>query len=136
GLQAGPPAANLDAGYACRGGVSKINPYDAPPDYAGVRKLIAARDASLGASMEMLRAKKNWDPMRLEQFRAGAIRQLKAEPLPAEDVAAEVRCWQTEIDWAKVPTLGGWADAFFNEFNEADLRGLGGAGIPVVQKWK
>jgi NADH:ubiquinone oxidoreductase subunit F (NADH-binding)/NADH:ubiquinone oxidoreductase subunit E len=135
-LQAGPPAADLDAGYVCRGGDSKISPYEATPDYAGVRKAIAARNASLATAMETLRTSQNWDPVRLEQFRASAIRQLRGESQPASDVVDAVRAWQTEDQWAKGPAIGGWADSFFNEFNDADLRGLGGAGIPVIQKWK
>jgi NADH:ubiquinone oxidoreductase subunit F (NADH-binding)/NADH:ubiquinone oxidoreductase subunit E len=135
-LQAGPPASDLDAGHAYRGGVSRINPYESTPDYAGVRKAIAARDTSLKAAIEVLRTNKNWDPQRLEEFRAGAVRQLRFESQPEPDVVEAVRAWQTENDWAKGPTMGGWADAFFNEFNDADLRGLGGAGIPVIQKWK
>ncbi len=135
-LKDGPPGPDLDAGNGYRGGVSKINPYESTPDYAGVRKLIAARDASLAAAMELLRTNKSWDPVRLDQFRASAIRQLRSDSQPDPDVVEAVRAWQTENDWAKGPTMGGWADAFFNEFNDADLRGLGGAGIPVIQKWK
>jgi formate dehydrogenase beta subunit len=135
-LQAGPPAADLDAGNAYRGGVSRINPYGNTPDYAGVRKAIAARDTSLKAAIEVLRTSRNWDPQRLEEFRAGAVRQLRGDSQPSSDVVEAVRAWQSEDQWAKGPTMGGWADAFFNEFNDADLRGLGGAGIPVVQKWK
>jgi formate dehydrogenase len=47
-----------------------------------------------------------------------------------------VQCWQTEAEWAKGPQLGGWADIFLDEIREADLRGLGGAGIPAAQKWR
>ena len=135
-LQSGPPRPDLDASGTYRGGVSKINPYESTPDYAGVRKVIAARDASLAAATEILRASKNWEPLRLDEFRANAIRQLRSESQPIDDVVQAVRGWQTEESWAKGPAIAGWADAFFSEFDAADLRGLGGAGIPVIQKWK
>ncbi len=53
-----------------------------------------------------------------------------------DDVAAAVRCWQTEEDWAKGADLAGWSESLLNELKEADLRGMGGAGIPATQKWR
>src|SRR5439155_2097015 len=47
-----------------------------------------------------------------------------------------VRCWQMEGDWAKGPDLGGWSEGLLNEITDADLRGMGGAGIPAAQKWR
>ena len=44
--------------------------------------------------------------------------------------------WQTEDDWAKGPELAGWSEALLDELKEADLRGMGGAGIPAAQKWR
>ncbi len=135
-LQAAPPAPDRDAAPAGVRGDAKIDPYgDAPKEYLAVRRLIAARDASIRAAMTLLQTRNQWDAARLEQFRMGAIRQMRMDA-PPEEVADAVRCWQTEADWAKGPELGGWADAALNEFKDADLRGLGGAGIPVVQKWR
>src|ERR1044071_4070967 len=51
-------------------------------------------------------------------------------------VREAVRSWQTEDDWAGGPTLGGWSDVLLDQIRDADLRGLGGAGIPAVQKWR
>jgi len=51
-------------------------------------------------------------------------------------VREAVRRWQMETEWAKGPELGGWSDALLDEIRDADLRGLGGAGIPAVQKWR
>src|SRR5205807_6469308 len=45
-------------------------------------------------------------------------------------------CWLTEEDWAKGPALGGWSESVLNELKDADLRGMGGAGIPAIQKWR
>ena len=124
-----------DQGYSAKDW--RIDPYRGnAPEYLGVRKAIVARDASLTASSQMLKAKSGWGPWRVEQFRQGAIRQMRTEvPMEAEVVAA-VRCWQTESDWAKGADLGGWADALLDEFKDADLRGMGGAGIPATQKWR
>jgi len=129
------PQEDLDAGHECLHGVVRVDPYNGTSDYAAARKVIAARDASLRAAMELLRTTNGWDAQRLEQFRAGAIGQPGAdEPFP--EVADAVLAWQTETAWAKGPQLGGWADAVLKEFDDADLRGLGGAGIPASQKWR
>ena len=121
-----PPAPDTDIDFQCLRGASRINPYEGMPDYQAVRKALAARDASLDATAELLRTTKNWDAERLDRFRLGAVRQLRGEA-PPDDVVKEIRAWQTENNWA---------DAFFNEMKDADLRGLGGAGIPAIQKWK
>ena len=51
-------------------------------------------------------------------------------------VEQALRCWHTEDEWAKGPELAGWSEILLNELKDADLRGLGGAGIPATQKWK
>jgi NADH:ubiquinone oxidoreductase subunit F (NADH-binding)/NADH:ubiquinone oxidoreductase subunit E len=150
------PPCDHDADLPYKAADWVIDPYTGKPsEYAAVRKLIAARDASLAASIEVLRALSEaavaaavaeqedasyavgelWPPERLSEFRTAAVRQLHGEDV-APIVEKAVRHWQTEGDWAKGPKLGGWSDAFFNEFKKADLRGLGGAGIPAMQKWK
>ena len=136
-MQAVPPRADCDTDHAPRPGNSRVDPYNGKiSPYLAVRKVIAAREASLDAATEVLRASKGWGHERLEQFRARARRPSRLEtPLPRE-VAAAARDWQTEDAWAKGPQIGGWADAFFQGFDEAGLRGLGGAGIPVSQKWR
>lgn len=106
------------------------------PEYTGVRKAIALRNASLSKAAETLTAKFGWGPDRVEQFRQGAIRQLRVEFKLQPEVEEAVLSWQTESDWAKGPELGGWAEALLNELKDADLRGLGGAGIPSTQKWR
>ena len=136
-LRGEPPPLDHDAdqNYSAKDWV--IDPYGGnAPEYLGVRKAIAARDASLSASAEILKTKSGWGPERVEQFRQGAIRQLCGDALPVPEIAAAVRCWQTETDWAKGPTLGGWAESLLNELKDADLRGMGGAGIPATQKWR
>jgi NADH:ubiquinone oxidoreductase subunit F (NADH-binding)/NADH:ubiquinone oxidoreductase subunit E len=136
-LQSGPPAPDLDANHVPTGGTTKLDPYNgATPDYLAVRTILAARDASLNAASEILRVQQYWDTADLAQFRLGALRQLRGNVTFSPEVVAAVRAWQTDQDWAKGPELGGWASAIFKEFNDADLRGLGGAGIPASQKWQ
>jgi NADH:ubiquinone oxidoreductase subunit F (NADH-binding)/NADH:ubiquinone oxidoreductase subunit E len=132
-----PPAQDLDADHVSTLGVTRLDPYDgAPPAYLAARKVVEARAASINAAIAALRTQKNWTSERLEEFRVGARRQLRANTLPNPEVAKAVLSWQTESDWAKGPEIGGWADAIFKELDDADLRGLGGAGIPASQKWK
>jgi len=109
---------------------------DGVTEYAGVLKALAARDASLEAAVQLLKTTKQWPTERAEQFRLGAVRRMPVGAVVDPEVAKAVLAWQTEADWAAGPTLGGWADAFFQELTDADLRGLGGAGIPATQKWK
>ena len=136
-LNGEPPAQDRDVDHVTTGGTTRLDAYDGqPPAYLGVRKLLEAREASLQAAMEILRSQGGWDRESLEQFRSGAVHRLRKDIKLPEEVVAAVRAWQTESDWAKGPTLGGWAGAFFKELNEADLRGLGGAGIPASQKWQ
>ncbi len=135
-LQGQPPAQDTDADHVSGLGTRKLDPYDGqPPAYTGVTKLIEARDASLQAAMDVLH-QGGWDRESVEKFREGAVHRLRKDIKLPEEVVAAVRAWQTEADWAKGPTLGGWAKAFFDEMNAADLRGLGGAGIPASQKWQ
>src|SRR3984893_5359126 len=72
----------------------------------------------------------------MEKFQVAALRQTRVNFELEPAVRDAVRAWQTEDDWAKGPSLGGWADALLDELKDADLRGLGGAGIPAVQKWR
>lgn len=114
-----------------------IDPYKgASPDYHAVRAAIGARDHAIGSAMEFLKNQPQWSPSMLEKFRVATIRQLRVDFDLEPAVREAVRAWQTEADWAKGHSLGGWSDLLLDEIKEADLRGLGGAGIPAVQKWK
>ncbi len=132
-----PPHPDHDADQSYSAKDWTIDPYGGEtPKYLAVRKALAARDASLAEAAEILKAKFGWGSERLEQFRRGAVRQLRTDDAVEPDVTEAVRCWQTEGDWAKGAGLGGWADALLDELRDADLRGMGGAGIPATQKWK
>lgn len=132
-----PTPPDLDATYSPALGKSLLDPYDgAPPSYLAARKVVEARDASIEAAVQSLRTSKGWGHERLEQFRTGAGRQSHRNPSLAPDVAEAIHCWQIGKDWAREPHLADWADAVLKEFDDADLRGLGGAGIPASQKWK
>ncbi len=132
-----PPHADRDAEQNSSAKDWMVDPYaDGTPKYHAVGKALAARDASLAAAVENLKAKFGWGPERIEDFRQGAICQMRGGEPIAPEVAEAVRCWQTETEWAKGTALGGWADALLNELKDADLRGMGGAGIPAETKWR
>src|SRR5450432_2909729 len=131
-----PPAPDHDIDQSLLGDGSMIDPYQGnSPDYRAVRAAITARDTSLSAAVEFLSAKPEWTLGMVEKFRIAAIRQMRVDFEMESAIRGAVRYWQTEDAWAKGPTLGGWSDILLDEIREADLRGLGGAGIPAVQKW-
>jgi NADH:ubiquinone oxidoreductase subunit F (NADH-binding)/NADH:ubiquinone oxidoreductase subunit E len=131
-----PPKPNLDRDHSGLPAASKIDPYaGAAPDYAGVRKAVALRDASLAASVRALTEKDHWSPRQIDQFRLGAVLQMRVDFPDDPLIAKAVRCWQTESDWAAGPELGGWSEALLKELKDAKLRGMGGAGIPAANKW-
>jgi NADH:ubiquinone oxidoreductase subunit F (NADH-binding)/NADH:ubiquinone oxidoreductase subunit E len=133
-LTGAPPAPNHDSELSYLKDGSVIDPYKGElSDYRAVRKAIAARNASIDAAAKVLETMRGWRLEMLEQFRVATIRKMRVEE---SLVRSAVLAWQTEDDWAKGPTLGGWSDKFLDEIRDADLRGLGGAGIPAVQKWR
>ena len=137
GLRAEIPTPDRDVDQSFMGEGTMINPYKGDsPDYRAVRAALRARDASLNRAIEFLQVHKNWTPGLAETFRVAAVRQLRIDFELEAEVHDAVRCWQTEDDWAKGPEFGGWSDALLNELRDADLRGLGGAGIPAMQKWR
>ncbi len=132
-----PPACDHDADQKFPSHEWAIDPYrGAPPEYLAVKKVIAARDASIASAGQVLAETRKWGTDKIEQFRRGAIGQPIPEPSLGDVVSDAVIEWQTAADWANDPSLGGWADALLDEIKAADLRGMGGAGIPAVQKWK
>jgi NADH:ubiquinone oxidoreductase subunit F (NADH-binding)/NADH:ubiquinone oxidoreductase subunit E len=136
-LKGAPPAPDHDHDHSGLGEGAMIDPYTGDsPDYQGVRVAVAARNRSLAAAMESLKSKPEWTPGMMEKFQVAALRQTRVNFELEPAVRDAVRAWQTEDDWAKGPSLGGWADALLDELKDADLRGLGGAGIPAVQKWR
>jgi NADH:ubiquinone oxidoreductase subunit F (NADH-binding)/NADH:ubiquinone oxidoreductase subunit E len=125
------PKPDYDADLPYRGEDFVLNPYGAKaPDYAGVRKALAVRDASLDAAAKAL-AGLGWTPGRIEQFRLQATRRQSSED---PEIAQAVLQWATDDQWAKGPTLGAWSEVLLKEIEDAKLRGLGGAGIPSPQK--
>ena len=132
-----PTKSDHDADQNFLGEGSMVDPYKGESrDYRAVRAAIAARDASLNAAMKLLTAKPEWTLGMVEKFRIAAIRQMRVDFEVEPAIRDAVRAWQTENDWAKGPTLGGWSDTLLDQIRDADLRGLGGAGIPAVQKWQ
>jgi NADH:ubiquinone oxidoreductase subunit F (NADH-binding) len=136
-LKGTPPTPDHDVDQRFLGDGAMIDPYKGnAPDYRTVRAAIAARDASLGAAIKILSAKPEWTFGMLEKFRLAAIGQMRVDFEMEPAVREAARCWQMETEWAKGREFGGWSDVLLDEIRDADLRGLGGAGIPAVQKWR
>ena len=136
-LQGKQPAPDHDVDQIFIRDDAMIDPYKGDsPDYRAVRAAVEARNASLTRAVEFLKRKPGWTAGMLENFRIAAMRQMRVEFETEPAVREAVHCWQTEKDWAQGPELGGWSDILLNELRDADLRGLGGAGIPAVQKWR
>ena len=136
-LQGVTPAPDHDLDQSFIGEDAMIDPYKGnSPDYRAVRAALALRDASLNKAMAFLKANTDSTPGALEKFRIAAIRQMRIDFEMESGIREAVRCWQTEDDWAKGQEFGGWSEILLNELQDADLRGLGGAGIPAVQKWR
>jgi NADH:ubiquinone oxidoreductase subunit F (NADH-binding)/NADH:ubiquinone oxidoreductase subunit E len=129
-----PPDHDVDQPYSSEKWT--IDPYRGNPShYAAVLKAIERRDAALDAAAKTLSAQWKWHAAQVELFRQHAVSrtsQLAVDP----EVDKAVRCWRTESEWAKGPELAGWSETLLSELNDADLRGLGGAGIPAIQKWR
>jgi formate dehydrogenase beta subunit len=51
-----------------------------------------------------------------------------------DEVCDAVRAWQTADGWAKDKEFGNWSETLLDQIKAADLRGMGGAGIPSIQK--
>jgi NADH:ubiquinone oxidoreductase subunit F (NADH-binding)/NADH:ubiquinone oxidoreductase subunit E len=132
-----PPKPDRDVDGPGLPATSKIDPYaGGPRDYAGVRKAVSLRDASLKASVQILTDMHWWSPRQIDQFRQGAILQMRVDFPDDPEITRAVRAWQTESDWAASPNLGGWSEGLLKELKDARLRGMGGAGIPAAQKWR
>jgi NADH:ubiquinone oxidoreductase subunit F (NADH-binding)/NADH:ubiquinone oxidoreductase subunit E len=135
-LRGASPVGDTDAGNFDATPSWLIDPYGkGKRDYEAARKVIAARDASLDAAVAILKSQKQWDVRMAGQFRLAAIQRGRTGFALEPEVSEAVREWQTGSAWAKGPTLGGWTDEFLEGLKEANLRGMGGAGIAAIQKW-
>ncbi len=113
----------------------QIDPYEGQPsDYAGVRKAVLARNTSILEASKLAAEKFNLGPHQIEEFRQNTVGESKLTSVSEAIVDKAVLAWQTDSDWAKGKTLGGWSEAILAEFEAGDLRGMGGAGIPVATK--
>lgn len=132
-----PPKSDHDADLPYTGNDWLINSYpNRPAEYTAITKAVQLRDASINASVEYLRGTGKFSADQLDRFRAACIGQLRVEFEVDPPVEQAVRDWQCATGWAKGPQYGDWADALIKEIGDADLRGMGGAGIPATQKWK
>ncbi|MCX8512751.1 MAG: NAD(P)H-dependent oxidoreductase subunit E [Chthoniobacteraceae bacterium] len=134
-LQGSRTAHDSDARDATNSPTFQVDPYEGKPcDYAGVGKVVIARNNSILAASKLAAEKFQLGPHQLEAFRQKAVGEDKAANQEDAKVNQAVLDWQSDSDWAKGKELGGWSEAILTEFEAADLRGMGGAGIPVSQK--
>jgi NADH:ubiquinone oxidoreductase subunit F (NADH-binding)/NADH:ubiquinone oxidoreductase subunit E len=116
-----------------------IDPYAGQPsDYRAVRKVADHRKSSIEKAVELLRTRAKWPIEYAERFRIAATQRMLVKFPVSAAMADAVRAWQTASAWAATPELGGWSEQCLAELDDAhaDLRGLGGAGIPATQKWR
>ena len=132
------PTADHDLDLPCSTADWKIDPYRVPSDYTAARKVAAARAESLRKAAQLLSGTMRWRAARADEFRAAAGSGRNIDNAADAVLCDAVCAWQTEQGWAAGAELGGWADSLLAELDDAhaDLRGLGGAGIPATQKWR
>lgn len=131
--EAPPPDSDADQGYSASHFM--INPYGKNrPDYAAALKAFSIRNASLEESSHVLASKFGWSSLRVEQFRRAALYRQSEEAKSDAEISEAAACWACDRDWAQGLSLGGWSETVLQEFKDADLRGMGGAGIPSIQK--
>jgi NADH:ubiquinone oxidoreductase subunit F (NADH-binding)/NADH:ubiquinone oxidoreductase subunit E len=133
------PAADLDAEHAFDLARCLIDPYEGKPsEYAAAKACAAARAASAARAAETLRSGAKWPAAAADRFKVAAVQRMLVKfPVPPA-IADAIQEWQTAEGWASTPELGNWSETFLKEFDDAhaDLRGLGGAGIPAATKWR
>ena len=96
-----------------------VDPYKGrTSDYDAVRNLIAARDHGIRRAAEMLSA------------------ELSLPPGTASEVLETIRNLQASRsgEAGRNETVD-WVQSVWTELDKANLRGMGGAGVPAVQKW-
>ena len=142
-----PPPQDSDAGPKQATGAKW--PYPSPtwmidaykgatPTYDGVKRALEKRAESISRAAEYLQKEKNWPRERADMFRSAAEHKLQVSFTLDKELVDAVRDWQTANGWAKGPELGDWANVILDELDaaKADLRGMGGAGIPATLKWR
>ncbi|MEI6714596.1 MAG: NAD(P)H-dependent oxidoreductase subunit E [Verrucomicrobiota bacterium] len=138
-LEQGPQASvgnpDKDHGWSTQEGHLKLDVYAVRDrDYAAIRKVVETRDHSIRNAAKLAAERLQLGPRQLEEFRQGAVGERPEDFSQDPDVREAVLLWLTDADWLKGKELGGWSEPFLEELEEADLRGLGGAGIPSAQK--
>ncbi len=135
-LRGEPRPEDQDAKQPMSPAPTTIDPYtEGEPRYGALRKVLAARDRAIALAVKTLAEGFGGTQEEVEQFRAGAVRTA-VRSIMSDEVTAAVRCWQGAQDWAESEELGNWSEGLLRELKEADLRGMGGAGIPATQKWR
>src|SRR5205085_12649811 len=125
-----------DRDHSCSAESWRVDPYQGKVlQYDAVSKAIAYRRAALDAAAIVLSKEMQWPSASIEEFRQAAM-HFDGELSLHDEVMEGVRSWRTGEGWAKKPNLADWSESLLAELKDADLRGMGGAGIPAVQKWR
>jgi NADH:ubiquinone oxidoreductase subunit F (NADH-binding)/NADH:ubiquinone oxidoreductase subunit E len=133
------PAQDLDVEHAFDVTRCEIDPYRGElSDYAAAKACATARAASATRAAETLRTGAKWPAAAADRFKVAAIQRMLVKFAVPPAIADAIREWQTAEGWASTPEMGNWSEAFLKELDDAhaDLRGLGGAGIPATTKWR
>ncbi|MEO5720235.1 MAG: NADH-ubiquinone oxidoreductase-F iron-sulfur binding region domain-containing protein [Chthoniobacterales bacterium] len=135
-LRGEPRPADYDADQLSSPAPSTIDPYlGKGPAYDALRTALALRDAAIERAIKLLAQRGVFGRDELEVFREGAVESRIERPMRKE-LAEAIHFWQIEADWTQGEELSGWSEILLRELQEADLRGMGGAGIPATQKWR
>lgn len=119
-----------------------VNPYGRnEPNYAGALAVISIRDKALDAAAKKLGSEHHWAPAKAEQFRRAALGRIPASACADPEVAEAVKYWSMAENWMagvapekgqtsfeQSTRLANWSDTVFAQFDDASLRGMGGAG--------
>ena len=117
-----------------------IDPYlGKPSDYRAVKKSRRSGWRRSGGRRSCCATSAKWPTRLAETFATGGDggESRSSSPRHAGDRRRRPRL-ADGADWAAGPELGGWSESLLAELDDAhaDLRGLGGAGIPATQKWR
>jgi len=133
-----PPPADRDASLRDALSNWRINPYTGPSNYSALRRCAGLRNESIARATSLLIQNAQWSAARAERFRELAAAGANVKYSEDAELHDAVIAWQRDQGWAAGEQLGGWADPLLRSLDDshADLRGMGGAGIPATTKWR
>jgi NADH:ubiquinone oxidoreductase subunit F (NADH-binding) len=124
------PSPDRDEDRPFAPGQWKIDPYEGmEPTYEAVKKVVEARDKALDSEARRLREQFRLSEAQVERFRRAAVDGSAVDGPSDGPVRDAVKAWRTGNDWADVVLAE-------LDHSHADLRGMGGAGVPATDKWR